>query len=44
MVYPASITCEIVPEYEDTFIEETNYDYSESSINYLNRESIGTYF
>ena len=38
MAYPASVTCQIIPEYEDTFIETTNYDYSESSINYLNRD------
>ena len=38
IVYPASITCEIVPEYEDTFIPETQYDYSNSSFTSLNEE------
>lgn len=38
MVYPATITCQIVPEWEDTIHEETYFDYSDSSINYLNRQ------
>lgn len=38
MVYPASITCAIVPEYEDTFKQETSYDYSHKSYTLLNRE------
>ena len=38
IVYPASISCEIVPEYEDTFEPETIYDYSHSSLNILNDE------
>lgn len=38
IVYPASITCEIVPEWEDTFEPETAYDYSHSSMNLLNEE------
>jgi hypothetical protein len=38
IVYPASITCEIVPEYEDTYIPESSYDYSHSSFNLLNDE------
>ena len=36
MVYPASIACEIVPEYEDTYVPETNNDYSNSSFNIIN--------
>lgn len=38
IVYPASVTCELVPEYEDTFTPETNYDYERTSFNLLNRE------
>ena len=38
IVYPASITCEIVPEYIDHFIEETNYDEMSGHINVLNTE------
>lgn len=38
IVYPSSVTCEIVPEWEDTFVPETSYDYSKSSINLLNEE------
>lgn len=38
MLYPASVTCEIVPEYEDTIQEEEKSDYSNSSMNYLNRQ------
>ena len=38
IVYPASITCEIVPEYIDNFLPETNYDYERTSFNLLNRE------
>lgn len=38
MVYPASITCEIVPEYENTYIPETNDDYVHSTDNLLNEE------
>ena len=37
MVYPASITCEIVPEYENTF-EKALTDYKDSSFNILNEE------
>ena len=37
MIYPASITCEIVPEYENTYSSaETNYVHS--SMNLLNDE------
>lgn len=38
MVYPASITCEIVPEYENTYVPETNDDYTHSTDNLLNEE------
>lgn len=38
IVYPASITCEIVPEWEDTFVPETAYDYSHSSMNLIAEE------
>ena len=38
IVYPASITCEIVPEYIDNFVEETNYDEMSGHINVLNTE------
>ena len=37
IVYPASITCEIVPEYEDTF-EKSSFDYKHSSLNLLTEE------
>lgn len=39
MVYPASISCEIVPEYEDTLVKTVIEDYSDSSFNLLNQES-----
>ena len=38
IVYPASVACEIVPEWEDTFVPETAYDYSHSSINLIAEE------
>ena len=37
IVYPASIACEIVPEYEDTY-QTTNNDFMHSSFNLLNEE------
>lgn len=37
MIYPAAITCEIVPEYEDTNTLD-NRDYQHSSFNLLNEE------
>ena len=37
IVYPASITCELVPEYESTF-EESDYNYDSSSFNLLGEE------
>lgn len=38
IIYPASASCVIVPEYEDTFIPETDYDFERSSFNLLNVE------
>ena len=40
IIYPATITCEIVPEYEDIF-SETLHDHSDSSFNLLNEEDDG---
>lgn len=37
MIYPSSIACEIVPEYEDTY-PNTNNDFKHSSFNALNEE------
>ena len=37
MVYPASIACELVPEYENTYEESLN-DFTNSSFNLLNEE------
>jgi hypothetical protein len=37
IVYPASITCEIVPEYESTF-SESSHDFSEHSFTLLEEE------
>ena len=39
IVYPASVTCEIVPEYINTFEPETSFDYTESDFNLLNEEA-----
>lgn len=38
MAYPASISCEIVPEYEDTMSSAEVHDFSHSSFNVLNTE------
>lgn len=38
MVYPASIACEIAPEYEDIFSPETSYDFTQQSTTLLNDE------
>ena len=38
MVYPASISCEIVPEYEDTIQKETINDFVDGSFNLLQDE------
>ena len=37
MVYPASISCEIVPEFENTFVPE-QHDFKHSSFNLLSGE------
>ena len=37
MTYPASIACEIVPEYENTF-EKSQHEFEHSSFNLLNKE------
>lgn len=37
MIYPSSITCELVPEYENTFSNDT-YEHKTNSFNILNRE------
>ena len=34
MVYPTAITCELVPEYENTYVQES-YDYKNSDFNLL---------
>ena len=36
-IYPASITCRLVPEYEDTF-SSSQFNHSHSSFNLLNEE------
>lgn len=38
MVYPASVTCEIIPEYEDSVERPTDFDYSRNSFTLLSRE------
>lgn len=38
IVYPASVTCEIIPEYEDTIETSQVEDYKHSSFNLLNEE------
>ena len=35
MIYPASTTCELVPEYADTF-SDAQYNYDNTSFNLLN--------
>ena len=37
MVYPSSITCQVVPEFENTFQPE-QYDYQKSSFNVLKED------
>lgn len=37
IVYPASISCEIVPEYENTF-DKSSFNYKHSSLNLLTEE------
>lgn len=38
IVYPASVACEIVPEFEDTFDDETGYDFENHSMTLINEE------
>lgn len=38
IIYPASITCQIVPEWENTLEDETTFDYSDSSFTLINVE------
>ena len=38
IVYPASILCEIVPEYYDSVVPDTIYDYTDNDFNVLNDE------
>ncbi len=40
IIYPSSIACEIVPEFEDTVVESNFYDYSKGSFNFLDEEDI----
>lgn len=37
IIYPAAITCEIVPEFENTFIQQ-QYDYTQTDFNLLREE------
>lgn len=37
MIYPAAVTCEIVPEFQNTYSSD-NKDYKHSSFNLLNKE------
>ena len=39
MIYPASITCEIIPEYEDTLEDEVISDFTDLSFNLLQDET-----
>lgn len=43
MIYPASITCQIVPEYYDEF-DQSLHDHSSNSFNLLNEEGDGNLF
>lgn len=38
IIYPSCITCEIVPEYEDTFKPETSFNYVHDSMTLLDSE------
>lgn len=38
MVYPSTMVCEIVPQYENTFEPETNYDFEDTDFHLLNDE------
>lgn len=43
MVYPSAISCEIVPEYEDTIQQETINDFTDTSFNILQDEEKSIY-
>ena len=43
MVYPASISCEIVPEYEDTIEPATINDFTDMDFNILQDEEIPSF-
>lgn len=43
MIYPASITCQIVPEYYDEF-DKSLHDHHDNSFNLLNEEGDGNLF
>ena len=43
MIYPASITCQIVPEYYNEF-DSSLYNHSSNSFNLLNEEGDGNLF
>ena len=38
IIYPSSITCQIVPEYEDTIDDTTAYNYTATDFTLLNEE------
>ena len=38
MIYPSVMTCEIVPQYENTFEPSTNYDFEDTDFHLLNDE------
>ena len=40
MVYPASVSCEIVPEYKDTF-KPSLHDHSDNTFTLLNEDGDG---
>lgn len=42
MVYPASVTCELAPEYEDT-VNDSISDYEQSNFNVLNHDEDDIY-
>lgn len=41
IVYPSSMTCEIVPEYLNEFNDVTDYSYDPSDMNILHEEQVG---
>lgn len=40
MYCPTSVTCEIVPEYENTFVNDAAYEYTHESLNLLDDEHL----